>query len=259
MAVEELHRSHLRMAERLAAAYDDQLRYAHGIGWLVWDGTRWATDRDGAPMRAVVETVKAAVHEVEQQLDGDLEKDIRKVETAPALGGILRIASCLHPLTIPAERLDTDPYLLNVANGTLDLRTGELRDHHPGDLITKIAGCGYDPRASGHTFDRFITEVLPDRDVREFVQRVIGQALVGKVEEHLLPIFTGVGCNGKTTLIELLLKAFGDYGIMADPELLVEHTYAQHPTGQADLLGVRLAVTQETDEGAGSPPPPSNA
>jgi putative DNA primase/helicase len=246
---DELHRSHLRMAERLAESYQHQLRYAHGLGWLVWDGTRWARDRDGAPMRAAVETVKAAIHEIEDRLDGDLEKDVRKVETANALGGILRIASCLHPLAIPAERLDTDPYLFNVTNGTLDLRTGELRNHDPGDLITKIAGCEYDPGAAGRTFDAFIKEVLPQEDIRGFVQRVMGQSLVGKVEEHVLPIFTGVGGNGKTTLVELLLKVFGDYGIMADPELLVEHSYSQHPTGQADLLGVRFAVTVETDEG----------
>lgn len=247
--VDELHRSHLRMAERLAIQYGDDLRYAHGLGWLVWDGTRWAKDRDGAPMRAAVEVVKAAVREVEEQLDGELEKDVRRVETASALGGILQIARCLHPLAIPADLLDTDPYLVNVQNGTLDLRDGRLRPHDPADLITKLAGCGYDPDAAGPTFDKFITEVLPDPDVRDFVQRVFGYALKGKVTEHVLPILTGVGCNGKTTLVELMLRVFGDYGISADPELLVEHTYAQHPTGQSDLLGVRLAVTQETDEG----------
>ena len=205
--------------------------------------------RDGAPTRAAVEIVKAAVNEAEQQLDGDLEKDIRKVETSSALSGILRIASCLHPLSIPAERLDTDPYLLNCDNGTLDLQTGELRAHNPDDLITKITGCEFDPRAHGSSFETFLGEVLPKDDVRGFVQRVVGQALVGRVEEHVLPILTGIGSNGKSTLVELLLKTFGDYGIMADPELLTEHTYSVHPTGQADLRGVRLAVTQETDEG----------
>jgi putative DNA primase/helicase len=73
--------------------------------------------------------------------------------------------------------------------------------------------------------------------------------LLGKVTEHVLPILIGVGCNGKTTLVEAVMKAFGDYAIAADPELFIERTWAAHPTGQADLLGVRLAVTQETDEG----------
>ncbi len=250
-ADEELHRSQLRMAERLAAAYGDRLRYAHGLGWLEWDGTRWRRDRDGAPMRAAVEVVKEAIRENETSPlpDDGLEKDVRKVESAAGLRGILEIARVLRPLAVAAEELDTDPYLVNVQNGTFDIRHATLRPHDPADLITKLAGCRLDADAPGPAFHKFLGEVLPDAEVRGFVQRLFGYALMGKVTEHVLPIFTGVGCNGKSTLVELMLAAFGDYGIAADPELLVEQKFSQHPTGQADLLGVRLAVTQETDEG----------
>ncbi len=244
----ELHRSHLRMAERLAGRYAGRLRHAHGLGWLVWDGTRWARDRDGEPMRAAVEVVKAAVREVDAGGDEQLATDVRRAETAAALAGILRIAACLRPLAVAAAELDTDPLLFNTASGTLDLRSGQLRAHDPADLITKIAGCGLDPAATSPTFDKFLAEILPHQEVREFVQRVCGYAMLGKVVQHVLPIFTGVGCNGKTTLVETLKAAFGDYAISAEPELLVERNYA-HPTGQADLLGVRLAITTETDEG----------
>ena len=130
-----------------------------------------------------------------------------------------------------------------MTNGTLDLRTGELRSHDPRDLITKIAGCEYDHAAPGPSFDRFIGEVLPKADVRGFVQRMTGLSLLGRVEEHVLPIFTGVGGNGKTTLVELLLKVFGDYGIMAEPELLVEHTYSH------------IRPDRPTSSGFGSPSP----
>jgi putative DNA primase/helicase len=235
------------MAERLAAKFADQLRYAHGLGWLEWDGTRWSRDRDGAPMRAAVDVVKQAIRELDEGSlkDETLEKDIRKAETASSLNGILRIASCLRPVAIAADALDADPYLFNATNGTFDLRTGELRKHDPADLISKVAGCGYEPHASGPVFEKFLGDVLPDAEVRAFVQRVAGYALLGTVTEHVLPIFTGVGCNGKTTLVELLISMFGDYGIAADPELLVERSFAQHPTGQADLLGVRIVNLTE--------------
>lgn len=248
-AEDELHRSHLRMAERLAAAYGDRLRYAHGLGWLEWDGMRWRKERDGASLRAAVAVVKEAVWQNDAAPDGDLEKDVRRVETASGLRGILDIARVLPPLAIAAEELDADPFLLNVRNGTLDLRSGMLRPHNPADHLTKLAGSAYHVDTSGPSFEKFLTEVLPDAEVRDFVQRLAGYALVGSVTEHVLPIFTGVGCNGKSTLVELLLYAFGDYAIAADPELLVEQRFSAHPTGQADLLGVRLAVTQETDEG----------
>ena len=46
-----------------------------------------------------------------------------------------------------ARALDQDPYLLNVANGTIDLRTGLLGLHDPADMLTKISPVNYDPAA----------------------------------------------------------------------------------------------------------------
>lgn len=246
----EMHRGQLRMAERLAHRYDGRLLYAHGLGWHRWDSHRWASDRDGAVMRAAVETVKAALHELDH-LEGKerdaLYADVRKTESATGLEGVLRIASTLDTFAVAAERLDAAPNLFNTTDGTLDLTTGEMRAHDPGDRITKVAGCGLN-HDSGPQFERFLTEVLPDPDVRHFVQQLFGYAMLGKVREHVLPIFTGTGKNGKSTLLDAVGKAFGDYAISAEPEMLVERGSA-HPTGQADLLGVRLAMTSETDEG----------
>lgn len=247
-ASRDLHRSHLRLAERMAAQHAGRLRYAHGLGWLAWDGTRWRPDDDGEPVRCAVDVVKRALAEADRNSDQQLDKAARECESSHGVRGVVCLAQHLRPLAVAAHRLDADPYLLNVRNGTLDLRTGELRRHDPDDLLTKTAGCGYDPDAAGPTFSRFVTDVLPDPDVRGFVQRLCGYALLGKVTEHVLPVLTGDGGNGKTTLVETVLKAFGDYGITCEPDLLVDHGHA-HPTGQADLLGARLAVTTETDEG----------
>jgi putative DNA primase/helicase len=245
------HRGQLRLAERFAVEHARSLRHAHGVGWLRWDGTRWAPDRDGEALRAAIGTVKTALHDLADlaKLARDaLYADIKRVESASGLQGVLTIAGSLKPLALAADRLDPDPYLFNTTTGTLDLRTGRMRPHDPADLITKVAGCGLDPDAVGVTFDKFLTEILPDAEVREFVKRVAGYAMLGTVREHVLAIFTGIGCNGKGTLLDILRTAFGDYAISADPELLVDRGQA-HPTGQADLLGVRLAVTTETDPG----------
>lgn len=251
---QEQHRGQLRMAERFVRLNTGRHLYAHGIGWHQWDGSRWVPDKDNGAMRGAIQTVKAALADL-PHLDkperDSLYKDVRKCESASGLEGMLRIAASLKPMAISADQLDQDGMLFNTPNGTIDLRTGEKRPHNPADLITKVAGCDLDTAATGEAFNRFITEILPndkENNVRGFTQRVFGYSMLGLVREHVLPIFTGTGSNGKSTLLEVMGKAFGDYAINAEPELLVARGEA-HPTGLADLKGARLAVCSETDEG----------
>ncbi|MET8683341.1 phage/plasmid primase, P4 family [Streptomyces sp. NPDC004732] len=246
----EDHRGQLRMAERLAQRETGNLLHVHEIGWHIWTGKYWALDRDGGAMRAVRATLKAALYEAaDMPFGGDESKklyaDVRTCESAAGMKGVLGIASCLDGLSVAPDRLNADPYLFNTLSGTIDLHNGAVRAHAPNDLITKIAGCGF---GSAPTFHRFLGEILPDAEVRAFVQRLLGYAMLGTVREHVMAIWTGTGKNGKSTLIETVNKAFGGYGITAEPELLL-HREGAHPTGQADLMGVRLAVISETGEG----------
>lgn len=245
----ERHGGQLRFAERVASRYLGRLLYVHGIGWHAYDGTRWTPDRDGTAERAVIDTVKAAFAELSGLDDSERKKllrDIGRCESASGVDGVLRLASCLGTFAVSPGRLDADPYLLNTTTGTWDLRTDTVAEHSPKDLITKVTGCG--GGGDGPHFRRFLAEVLPDEDVRAFVQRLLGYALLGTVREHVLALFVGTGCNGKSTLLEAVMAALGDYAITAEPELLL-HRDGAHPTGQADLLGVRLAVMSETGEG----------
>lgn len=247
----EIHQGQLRMAKRLVRANANTLRYVHTLGWYFWDGRRWANDRDGVAPRAVEQVLRDAYHslaDTEPNQRPQLIKDIRRCESAQGFAGVLKLAGWMRPLATHPSQLDADPYLFNVDNGTLDLRTMALRPPEPGDLITKLAGCGYYPTTVGLGFLRFIEEILPEANVRAYVQRLFGAAMLGQVKDHVLPIFTGEGSNGKSTLVELVRRVFGDYAIAAEPDLLVDTGYV-HPTGTADLLGVRLATTIETDEG----------
>lgn len=248
----ELHRGQMRFAERLADAYWSRMRYVHGIGWHIWDDKRWAPDLTGYAERAVHDVLKTALRAIPDMDNAGqrqaLLNDVRRCESASAVNGILQIARALRPFAVHAKDMDADPWLFNVDNGTFDLRTREIRPHDPADLITKVAGCGFNPYALGPQFDRFIAEILPDDEVRQYVQRLLGGAMFGMIRDHVLPIFTGEGSNGKSTLVELVRSVFGSYAIAAEPELLVDNGNA-HPTGQADLLGIRFATTVETDAG----------
>jgi putative DNA primase/helicase len=148
---DEMHRGQLRMAYRLAAAYEGRLLHVGNVGWFVWDGTRWAEDERGAASVAVFATLKAALTEavdLASKLRDELLSDVRRCETAAGVDGVLKLASVLDAFAAVVSDLDADPYLLNTATGTLDLRTGHLRPADPGDRITKVTGAGYDPAAT---------------------------------------------------------------------------------------------------------------
>jgi len=247
----EQHRGQLRIAYRLAGRHCDRLLHVANVGWHVWDGHRWASDERGEAQNAVFDTLRAALLEgvdLGGKARDELHSDVRRCETAAGVDGVLKLASSLEPFAAVVSDLDRDPYVLNTLSGTLDLHTGTLRPHDPTDRLTKVCGTGYDPAATAPTWETFLDEALPDPEVRAFLRRLVGLSLVGKVIEHVLPILTGGGRNGKGTFVRVLSAAMGDYAIEAEPELFLARDRA-HPTGQLDLRGVRLATCQETDEG----------
>ncbi|MFW7415781.1 DNA primase family protein [Demequina sp. SO4-18] len=244
----KVHRGQVQFAYRLAATHADQLLHVNGIGWHRWDGMCWVEDDSGAAKRAVLETLRAALLESFDKSDRDLGTDVRRCESANGVDGILRIASALEPFATTVADLDADPYLLNVANGTLDLRTMNLAPHRPADRITKVTRAAYRPGVKGERFEKFLDRVLPDTEVRAFLQRYAGVGLCGRVLEHVLAILTGTGRNGKGVFYGALGHALGDYATTAEPDLFM-HRDGAHPTGEMDLRGVRWAVVSESDTG----------
>ncbi|MEV0440903.1 phage/plasmid primase, P4 family [Streptomyces spectabilis] len=249
--VAERHRGHLRMAERFVAEHADHLRHVHGIGWHCWDGARWAVDEQRADVEAAVATIKTALGELDR-LDGPkrtaLFKDVRKAESATGIDGMVRIASALPPISTPSRALDADAYLFNTPAGTVNLRTGKVHANDRADLLTKVAG---GPVAAEHNAEwhGFLARVLPDAEVRAFVQRLFGYAMLGEVREHVMPIFTGTGANGKGTLRDAVMSAFGDYAIEVDPAILMESKHERHGAFKMRLRGTRLAFCSETEKG----------
>lgn len=241
-----MHSGQVRMAYRLAAAYRDRLLYVHGIGWHYWTGRCWSEDNRGVAKRAVLAVLRKALSDSLD--DKRLRADVQRCESDAGINGTLGIASALEPFAATIGDLDPDPYVLNVANGILDLRTMELSEHHPRHRITKTTTAAYDPTMPAGRWSAFLERILPDPAVRDYMQRLCGVALVGTVIEHVLPILVGVGGNGKGTFYTALLYALGGYALAAEPNLLMHHDSA-HPTGEMDLRGRRFVVTSETQEG----------
>jgi len=245
------------MAERFIAEHGDQLRFVHGLGWHLWDGARWLLDEQRADLAHAVATVKTALRDLEDMTGDerdDLYKDVRKSESASGLEGLLKIASALEPITTASKSLDADAFLFNTPEGTLQLRDGTISECDRADLITKVAGAGLptdegEEVAGADEFHQFLERILPDQEVREFVQRLFGYAMLGKVTEHVMPIFTGTGANGKGTLRDAVMAAFGDYAIEVDPAILMESKHERHGAFKMRLRGARLTFCSETEKG----------
>jgi putative DNA primase/helicase len=247
-------RTELGYARRLIHVYGDRLRYVPAWRrWLAWDGARWAHDSDGQAqrwMKAIARRITAdAMAEPDADLRRALLREARRGESSHAVAGALTLAGTEREVAVSPDRLDADPFLLNCANGTLDLRTREQHGHDPADLLTKITRAAWKPNATSPAWAGFLARVQPDEAMRAYLARVTGLALEGRVTEHLLPVHYGSGANGKSTFFEAVMFALGDYAGPADPDLLTARTFDAHPTGTADLFGMRLALLHETDSG----------
>lgn len=243
-----------QLAEQFVRAYRHDMRYARGIGWLVWNGAYWQNDVDGTAERGALHTIRKRLEDIAEIADEDtrnkLTRATTRVETATGITGLLKLASVMLPIATSAAALDRDPWLFNTKSGTVDLRNGQIRSHNPADLITKCAGVDLATReAFAPQWEAFIERILPDPEVRQFVQRTIGLGMFGRPDIEILPIWHGEGANGKDTLSKVIRYVLGTYAIEINPDVLLETGGDRHTTELMDFRGARFVVCSETDEG----------
>jgi putative DNA primase/helicase len=258
-------RSHARIAHLVAAHSIDQLMHVAGAGWYVWIGTHWERDIDDKRARAAVMGQIRALS-VDALTDRNLLADLRQAQSASGIRGVLELMGALAGIRATVDELDADPYLLNVANGTLDLRDLatddpatvvdlgrlQLHRHNPVNKITRITKARFNPGASSDLWAKFLETSLPDESVRDYLKRTLGLGLIGEQIKHTLPICTGLGRNGKGVLYQAGHNALGSYSHIA-PSSLFELTKGdpnKPNPAMLDLRGVRIAWLSETDKGA---------
>jgi len=251
----EQHRGQRRFAERFTAAYDGKFVHVHGIGWHEFDGTRWVPCLDGAETRAMCASVNQALAELsrlEVEARNRLYKDIQKMESNAGIEGALALAGRMHSCTVAGASLDIDIQLLNTASGTVDLRTGHQRAADPRDYLSKVTRGRFDPVAWSEVFDNFLITIQPDPEMRAFLARSLGSALLGEVREHVLLIWHGTGANGKGTLRDAVRHALGNYAVEVPADILLQSKYGQQGLApeRMRLKGARTAFCSEIAAGA---------
>ena len=251
-------------ARRFAQLAADRLLYVNEWGWLAWDGRRWARDTTGEADR-VAREVPAAIYREAGELAEDT--DGRKKLGRWALQSeswARRRAMLADGPSEPELRakvtdekgnpvFDADPMLLNCLNGTLDLRTGELRPHHQSDRLTRLAPVTYRPGATHPTWTRYLaTATAGEAELAAFCNAPRAIALTGSTDEQIVFLVLGPEATGKTTLAEALLAVLGAEGsgygrkIAFETLLKSKHGGGAARPDIAGLAGVRLAVACES-------------
>ncbi|HRI39812.1 MAG TPA: hypothetical protein PLO50_14750, partial [Nitrospira sp.] len=240
-------------ASRLIARFGSQILNVDGHGWLAWDGRRFASGEAGEA-RAIIFAQETAGRIAEETLvleapaktksSAQEPRPKRKTSvlarlrskrlsfsTASGNSGRVRamLEMALPSLRRTAAELDRDPFKINTSNGTLLLQARNtpgdpfiLQSHRRSDLLTKLTNVTFDPSAECPTFMAFLARIMPDPELRHFLQVWLGYCLTGNTSEQVIVICYGSGANGKSTLLDVIRFILGEYVAMLPVETLLE-------------------------------------
>ncbi|MCA6305678.1 MAG: hypothetical protein IM628_12805 [Phenylobacterium sp.] len=279
----QLTRNDLGNAKRLLARHGDDLVWVEPLGWHAWTGTCWShaagarAAQEAAHRTAMAIYREAKAIEIEGPKDGEKPGEFhdrvaamrtfaKSAGNTGKLAGMLAEARPYRWRTL--DDLDADPAAFNVRNGTLafDVRpaaeraaAGEegdrvtFRPHRRGDLISHTAAVDHDPEAGCPHFLAFLAAAVPDPQERQYLQRWFGYSMTGLQRDQKVTCLSGVGSNGKSTLIETLEALFGDYALRLPFASLTEQRNRGGGQATPDLVrlpGRRLVVAAEPPNGA---------
>jgi putative DNA primase/helicase len=237
--------SDIALATTFANDNERELRFVPLIGkWFVWDGRRWEMDVWLKARERAKETCRAEAAKCNKP------KAAKLIASARTVSSVERLGQCDPRLVAVADQWDSDPWLLNTPDGTLDLRSGEKRDHNPDDYITKITGVTPDFEMPTPLWNAFLKRITKDNaELESYLQRKTGYELTGITREHALFFSYGTGANGKSTFSNAVTACLGDYHQTAPIETFTVSNQDRHPTELARLRGARLVTATETEEG----------
>src|SRR5690606_27300129 len=237
-------------AERLVERHGADIKYCAKLkGWHVWDGFRWVLDESGEILRRAADTVRA-YHEEAAAALAEKKKQIRLVEDLAGeaaalkkeldelkaqarfakqsenkarLSAMVELAASQAGVAIAdPDKFDANPWLLNVENGTIDLREHRLLPHRREDLLTKIAPVAYDPNAECPRWEKFIHEIMGgDEELVRYLQKAVGYSLTGSTREQIWFLLYGSGANGKSVFLNTIQELLGDYAQQASSSLML--------------------------------------
>jgi putative DNA primase/helicase len=223
-------------------------RYVEGWGsWLFHDGVVWRFDQTLMHMTRA----RAFLRRYAETLGPEFDVKAKELRRADTVARVVALARSNPAQAATVAQWDSDDWLLGTPAGTVDLRTGELRDPRPEDYITKTTAVApASPGTAAPLWSRVLERIAAnDAELQEYLQRYFGMGLTGCIREHVFAFGHGAGANGKSLTLNTIKAIMGEYALVIPTEMLMVSTGDRHPTELARLRGVRLAIGSETEEG----------
>lgn len=230
-------------AERLADLAKGKYCFVPDLGWYKWENSTYVPDTAKSIERLAAESALAfgAVDGTKAGFDW-----AKKSLSRAAINASVALCESVPDVIVLAHELDKNPTELCTPNGIVNLETGALRDADPTQDFNTMQTTVAPANQATPMWDDFLKLVITDEDRISYIQELLGVALVGEVRWHVLPVFVGVGANGKSTLLEIASKILGTYARQMPENFLLDTNNQGHATEIANLRGVRFAVASET-------------
>lgn len=244
-------------ARRFVDTFHDAIKYTPSLGWFVWNSSYWKPDEESLHIQELSKKLGSIIA-LDAIKFGDAPEKSNKILTwanqaksEARLKAAIKSANSDPRITIDGERWDQDPHLIGVANGVVDLRTGELFRGRPDLYITKRSPIAYTRGLTNMRWQEFLDFATNgDKEYQDWIQRAAGYSLTGLNKFDIMFLVYGPAGSGKNTLVESLVKCLGSkqYAFPLDSSILAADSNSNK--GQdlyhwAELRGRRLAWVDE--------------
>lgn len=240
-------------AKRVAALVGQTVRYdRNSTKWYCYEDGQWQKQKDDRFLYQYISKVAdmtiAAFVDTHTELSLDAQNYQKYAQSNRNKKAV--IDELKSVLGINAEDFDADDNSFNVADGYMDINTGEYVEHHPDQLCIMKANAQVNGDIEPRCF-QFLEEIFPDPEVYDYMHRLCGYMLGRNNKQKFIILYGELGNNGKSVFSTLLEKAFGSYCKTAITDSILTSRDDGDPERAnpsiAMLRGCRVALMHETD------------
>jgi putative DNA primase/helicase len=238
-------------AELFAKLYSNEAKFNHLSGsWLIWHGTQWKPDNIHRVIQLAKLTARFRLRQASDVEDKVKRREAVKFafscESKSKINAMLELAKSEEGIADDGMDWDTNSWLLGCKNGVIDLRKGELVVGNPADRVTMNTYIEYDPHATCPRFMQFLGEVFGgNEEIIDFVHKAMGYSITGDMREQKVFLGSGIGANGKSTLLRSVMNCLGDYAFTCPKKMFLKKSDSENTNHLAAAKSKRFMIISE--------------